>query len=181
MEKALTEAPVELPAVILLNFRDKLEEDAAAKASGVPVTPPIPPPASETPPNVPPSSPKDTKTPPNDTPSSPKDAVADEGSGSVPEGVAGGGEGGDVGEVGSKEGGEMGAWGHVVTLETASLMMERVRETDEREGRGAGRRVSLFDCSMKNCFGLRVSGPSCVSDVLLLISRLPQGEPYQKA
>lgn len=49
-----------------------------------------------------------------------------------------------------------GGWDHVVTLETARLMMERVRKADEVEGRGAGRRVSLFDCSMKNCFGLRV-------------------------
>lgn len=169
MEKALAEAPVELPAVILLNFRDKLEEDAAAKASGVPVTPPIPPPASGTPPDVTPSSLKEAETPPNDPASSPKAPVADERSGSVPEGVSGGGEGGDVVEVGSKEGVGKGAWGHVVTLETASLMMERVRETDEREGRGAGRRVSLFDCSMKNCFGLRVSGPSCMAAVLLLI------------
>lgn len=151
VEKALTEAPVELPAVVLLNFRDKLEEDAAAaKASEVPATPvPPPPPAAETPPKIPPSS-------------SPKDAVAnEEGSGSAPEGVAvdgGGGEGGDAEDTAGKKIGKMGAWGHVVTLETASLMMERVREADEREGRGGGRRVSLFDCSMKNCFGLRVSG-----------------------
>ncbi|CAN0386353.1 unnamed protein product, partial [Ectocarpus sp. 12 AP-2014] len=33
VEKGLAEAPVDLPTVVLLNFRDKLEEDAAAKAS----------------------------------------------------------------------------------------------------------------------------------------------------
>ncbi|CAM9659882.1 unnamed protein product, partial [Hapterophycus canaliculatus] len=60
--------------------------------------------------------------------------------------------GGDCG-AGSGTGG---AWDHVVTLETARLMMDRVREADEAAGRGTGRRVSLFDCSMKNCFGLRV-------------------------
>ncbi|CAN0095768.1 unnamed protein product, partial [Ectocarpus sp. 12 AP-2014] len=33
VEKGLAEAPVDLPTVVLLNFRDKLEEDAVAKAS----------------------------------------------------------------------------------------------------------------------------------------------------
>lgn len=147
-----------LPTVVLLNFRDKLEEDAVAKASekaGARRTPP--PPLTEAPAAAAAGSPPDN------------DGNAQEASAA---GAAGGADGApdhpgtdqaaggrDVGGGSSsvKGGGTGGAWDHVVTLETARMMMERVREADEAAGRGSGRRVSLFDCSMKNCFGLRVS------------------------
>lgn len=78
--------------------------------------------------------------------------------------AAGGGAAGSPLDGGAEQsgGGRGGAWDHVVTLETARLMMDRVREADLAAGRGGGRRVSLFDCSMKNCFGLRVR--SCGSE-----------------
>lgn len=163
VEKALTEAPVDVPAVILLNFRDKLEEDAVAAAassasapqSGTPSRPPI---STETVPDTPQTAAEGAE----------KEVETAEQGGAAPEeGVTGGGDRtettaaakDDAGEGGKGGGG--GAWGHVATLETARLMMERVKEADEAEGRGAGRRISLFDCSMKNCFGLRVSDFSC--------------------
>lgn len=154
VEKSLAEAPVSLPAVILLNFRDKLEEDAVAKASGKSRTP-QPPPAPTPPP------PPETKTS-TDPPTLLKDSgdgnvAAGDGSAIAKEGVAvEAGEGGVVKEDEGGGGVGVDAWAHVATLETARAMMDRVRELDIAEGRGSGRRVSLFDCSMKNCFGLRV-------------------------
>ncbi|CAM9104254.1 unnamed protein product, partial [Scytosiphon promiscuus] len=187
VEESLAEAPFELPTVVLLNFRDKLEEDAVAKASEKPGNPspaptrppkqqPAPAPAS----TAAPGEAASAKTPPpsdtgGDVPAAAAAAAAaaeEEGdvSGAGATGVSGGGDrpgvvdratvegdgGGDGGGNRGAGGGTGGAWDHVVTLETARLMMDRVREADEAAGRGARRRVSLFDCSMKNCFGLRV-------------------------
>lgn len=133
VEKALAEAPVGLPAVILLNFRDKIEEDSAAKATEQAK-----------------AAPAERPVRPSPTPADPPKEVAKDSSAAKEENV----------EAGSKADAEdkTGAWEHIVTLESARLMIDRVRETDTAEGRGAGRRISLFDCSMKNCFGLRVRG-----------------------
>lgn len=141
MEEALAEAPVGLPVVILLNFRDKIEEDSAAKATEQAKAAPAERPAR-----------------PSPTPTDPPKEVANDSSVEKEESV----------EAGSKADAEdkAGAWEHIVTLESARLMVDRVRETDTTEGRGGGRRISLFDCSMKNCFGLRVRDGSqwCQSD-----------------
>ena len=181
-EKGLAEAPVDLPTVVLLNFRDKLEEDAAAKASerlGTPAAAAaaaaaFPQPRQSASSTQPTGTGKDpSRSGEGDEEGASSSASAAEGGVQAAAGAAaaaavegddgaaqddgvrppgtdrqGGGEGGGRGA---------GAWDHVVTLETARLMMDRVREADLAAGRGGGRRVSLFDCSMKNCFGLRVS------------------------
>ncbi len=150
--------------MVLLNFRDKLEEDAVEQASSVqrqPGTaagdassssspqPPRPKPATQ-----PPETEKDPPPRGGEGEASSSSAGAEGG------GAPAGGEAADgAARDGAAEqggGGRGGAWDHVVTLETARLMMDRVREADLAAGRGGGRRVSLFDCSMKNCFGLRV-------------------------
>ena len=146
VEAALAEAPVNIPAVVLLNFRDKLEEDSAAKANEKPENP-AKRPAQETPPSDPPEQ-KGEK-------SGAAGEVSEEGDPTEVKAEDEAGEG-DAGEKAEVEGAKAGAWGHVVTLESARLMMDRVREVDVAEERGPGRRISLFDCSMKNCFGLRV-------------------------
>eukprot|EP00752_Nemacystus_decipiens_P007236 g6477.t1 len=163
VERGLAEAPVNLPTVVLLNFRDKLEEDAVAKASEKDGTrrAPQPPPkttattTTEAPDVAAAGSPPDGDGNGREEASASGAAGADGGAPDHPgtEQAAAGREDGDSSVRG---GGTGGAWDHVVTLETARLMMERVREADEAAGRGSGRRVSLFDCSMKNCFGLRV-------------------------
>eukprot|EP00903_Cladosiphon_okamuranus_P008926 g8544.t1 len=172
VEKSLAEAPVNLPTVVLLNFRDKLEEDAVAKASQQTgarrMTPWTEPPAAAA------AAADSTSNTNGEGEEEEAPAAGGEKRGVSAAGAAGpdgvldhpgaeqaagegaGGTGGDDGGGSSKGGGTGGAWDHVVTLETARLMMERVREADEAAGRGSGRRVSLFDCSMKNCFGLRV-------------------------
>lgn len=141
VEKALAEAPVGLPAVILLNFRDKIEEDSAAKATEQAKTAPAERPAR-----------------PSTTPADPPKEVANDGSAAREENVEAESkaDAGSSGEKVESADDKAGAWEHIVTLESARLMIDRVRETDAAEGRGAGRRISLFDCSMKNCFGLRV-------------------------
>ena len=150
-----------LPTVVLLNFRDKLEEDAVAKASEKAGARRTPPPLTEA------SAAAAADSPPDNDGNAQEASAAGTAGGAdgAPdhpgtEQVAGGRDvgGGSSSSSGSvKGGGTGGAWDHVVTLETARMMMERVREADEAAGRGSGRRVSLFDCSMKNCFGLRVS------------------------
>ncbi|CAN0386984.1 unnamed protein product, partial [Ectocarpus fasciculatus] len=151
-KKGLAEAPVDLPTVVLLNFRDKMEEDAVAKASQKPGTSPAAAAAASTQ-SAPASAAQAADPPPpgdgdaSAATSGPESAATAAG---VPEGAV------SATSAVGRGGGKGGAWDHVVTLETARLMMYRVKEADEAAGRGAGRRVSLFDCSMKNCFGLRV-------------------------
>ncbi|CAM9600102.1 unnamed protein product, partial [Ectocarpus sp. 4 AP-2014] len=161
-KKGLAEAPVDLPTVVLLNFRDKLEEDAVAKASqksGISTTPASAAAAAVASTQSPTASAAEAAA---DPPPGDGDASATVGASSGTESAAtaaaaGASEGFDSGSRAVDGGrGKGGAWDHVVTLETARLMMDRVKESDEAAGRGAGRRVSLFDCSMKNCFGLRV-------------------------
>jgi len=154
-EKGLAEAPVNLPTVVLLNFRDKLEEDAAAKArasSSPSERPALPAGSASTSPSSSPKQPRSKPATQETGRDSPRSGGGEEASSSA--GVEGGG--GPAGGAERGGDGRGGAWDHVVTLETARLMMDRVREADLAAGRGGGRRVSLFDCSMKNCFGLRV-------------------------
>ncbi|CAM9222419.1 unnamed protein product [Ectocarpus sp. 13 AM-2016] len=162
-KKGLAEAPVDLPTVVLLNFRDKLEEDAVVNASQRSSTSTTP--ASATAAAVMASTPSLTASAAEsaaDPPPGDGDASAAAGASSGTESAATAAmAGASEGVVSASSavdggGGKGGAWDHVVTLETARLMMDRVKEADEAAGRGAGRRVSLFDCSMKNCFGLRV-------------------------
>ncbi|CBN76796.1 RBEL1, Ras superfamily GTPase [Ectocarpus siliculosus] len=165
VEKGLAEAPVDLPTVVLLNFRDKLEEDAVAKASqksGTSTTPASAAAAAT-------AAMASTQSPAASAAEAAADPSPGDGDASTAVGPSSGTESvATAAAVGASEGfdsassavdgggGKGGAWDHVVTLETARLMMDRVKEADEAAGRGAGRRVSLFDCSMKNCFGLRV-------------------------
>lgn len=227
VEKALAEAPVNLPAVVLLNFRDKRRQDdephrdvssePAAPTAGTPDTsvpannapPPTPsavpesapsalPPAPEVPSSSP-VEPQETReetlrkgddntvvkkyseaAAPNEgvpdaapAPATPPATPAEDDSqnvevepkpiidasklkltndvevGKAPALEAGGEEAEEVSPPTEK--------GQVVTLEQVWAMVDRVTRADEAEGRGGGRLVSLFDCSMKNCFGLRVS------------------------
>ncbi|CAB1117384.1 unnamed protein product [Ectocarpus sp. CCAP 1310/34] len=162
-KKGLAEAPVDLPTVVLLNFRDKLEEDAVAKASqqsGTSTTPtPVAAAAAMASTQSPTASAAEAAA---DPPPGDGDASAAVGASSGTESAATAAMAGASEGVASASsavdggGGKGGAWDHVVTLETARLMMDRIKVADEAAGRGAGRRVSLFDCSMKNCFGLRV-------------------------
>lgn len=193
MEKALAKAPITLPAVVLLNFRDKHDEephdetvDRGITTGGTSV------PAVQKPP---PNAPASLGNPPSPTVAregAEEDMPSEEG------GKAGTGDsartepnhagnfqtaendqnigtessptshsklpedGGNEGlgtatiRVGDEPRQGEGGGGIVVTLQDARAMVDRVTKADEAEGRGHGRLVSLFDCSMKNCFGLRV-------------------------
>ncbi|CAM9220849.1 unnamed protein product [Ectocarpus sp. 8 AP-2014] len=155
-KKGLAEAPVDLPTVVLLNFRDKLEEDAVAKASQKSGTSTTPASAAAA------AAMASTQSPTASGAEAAADPPPGDGDASAAVGTSSGTESAAKAAASASEvavdggGGKGGAWDHVVTLETARLMMDRVKEADEAAGRGAGRRVSLFDCSMKNCFGLRV-------------------------
>lgn len=159
VEKGLAEAPVNLPTVVLLNFRDKLEEDAVARASETPGRNRTPSSAGAPAAGAAGSPPVDDGYGEEPSAAGAKRDVSAAGAGAGADGGPDhpGTEQAAGGRVDGARSAKGGAWDHVVTLETARLMMERVREADEAAGRGSGRRVSLFDCSMKNCFGLRVS------------------------
>lgn len=194
MEEKLAETPVKLPAVVLLNFRDKRDKDNESKnavredkgrvASGQrvgpatqarrarEVTPPSTPAAADQDKSTPAvNGDGDPPTPPH--PSSRREDVAGDMSGDVSRGDKGKGrpaEGEVVQASAVEEESEDGQASErekerrrqaetergPVTLEEARAMVDRVTRGDEEEGRGSGRLVSLFDCSMKNCFGLRV-------------------------
>lgn len=173
-----------LSAVVLLNFRDRREDDKSAKnvtarerrrrGFAQEDTPPVTPAKlSEAAPGgtaaASAGTPKD-----KDVNSSNKDEAS---APTSPRGVSKGTESreadGDEGDV--NVGGERGTSEEVaagsgdaetrdgpkkrgpVTLEEVKMMVDRVTHGDEEHGRGSGRLVSIFDCSMKNCFGLRVS------------------------